>query len=382
VDGAAVAEALAAYDAERRPATAEVVLASRRGGPERVIDVVEARAPQGFRDLDAVAGYAEREAIVRGYATLAGYAPQQVNGREPAIPKLETRGLGKRYQLPVLEDLSLQVAPGELLCLLGPNGSGKTTLLRILAGLEAPDSGSVLVDGVEADRRARRRSVGVVFQEPRLLPWRTVRENVALCLKPLGLGSGAASRRATDYLRLVGLPGFEGYYPSRLSGGMQQRAAIARALAVEPEILFLDEPFSALDPETRRDLQRALVEIWRATGKTVVFVTHNLEEALAVGTRVALLTARPARLLRDWEVGDTGNAGDADASARRQALAAELLEHLAGQVRRQRRLDARLAGPQPGGSPLVGSPQGEPQQGDPRQPGTVPADPRRAPAGA
>ncbi|HEX2515362.1 MAG TPA: ABC transporter ATP-binding protein [Chloroflexota bacterium] len=252
----------------------------------------------------------------------------------PAPYKLETRGLGKRFQLPVLEGLSLGVAPGELLCLLGPNGSGKTTLLRILAGLEAPDAGAVLVDGEAVDPRARRQAVGVVFQEPRLLPWRTVRENVTLCLKPLGLRGAAAARRAADYLRLVGLSGFEGYYPSRLSGGMQQRAAIARALAVEPEVLLMDEPFSALDPETRRELQGALVEIWRATRKTIVFVTHSLEEALAVGTRVAMLTARPARLLRTWDVG---------AHADRQALAGELLEQLADQGRQQRRLDLQRA---------------------------------------
>jgi NitT/TauT family transport system ATP-binding protein len=253
----------------------------------------------------------------------------------PAPYKLETRGLGKRFRLPVLDGLSLGVGPGELLCLLGPNGSGKTTLLRILTGLEAPDAGSVLVDGQVVEPRARRQAIGVVFQEPRLLPWRTVRENVTLCMRPLGLTGAPAARRAASYLELVGLHGFEGYYPARLSGGMQQRAAIARALAIEPEVLLLDEPFSALDPETRRDLQVTLVEIWRATRKTIVFVTHSLDEALAVGTRVALLTARPARLLRTWDVA---------AHADRQALAADVLGHLAGQVRRQRLLDAQRAG--------------------------------------
>jgi NitT/TauT family transport system ATP-binding protein len=246
--------------------------------------------------------------------------------------KLETRGLAKRFRLPVLDDLSLGVAPGELLCLLGPNGCGKTTLLRILAGLEAPDAGSVLVDGHALDSRARRQTVGVVFQEPRLLPWRTVRENVTLCLKPLGLTGVAAAGRAADYLALVGLHGFEGYLPNRLSGGMQQRAAIARALAVEPGLLLMDEPFSALDPETRRDLQATLVGIWRATRRTIVFVTHGIEEALTVGSRAALLTARPARVLRTWDLA-------AHTDADRQALAGALLEALAEQVRRQRRLD-------------------------------------------
>ena len=252
--------------------------------------------------------------------------------QEPVRLKLEARGLGKRFQIPVLDGLSLGVAPGELLCLLGPNGSGKTTLLRILAGLEVPDAGSVLVDGEVVDPRARRQAVGVVFQEPRLLPWRTVRENVALCLRPLGLSGAAAARSASEYLDLVGLHGFEGYYPARLSGGMQQRASIARALAVEPAILLMDEPFSALDPESRRDQQAAVLEIWRATRTTIVFVTHSIEEALAIGTRVALLTARPARLLRTWDL-----FGATD----RRALAGELLALLGEEVRAQRRLDAR-----------------------------------------
>ena len=247
---------------------------------------------------------------------------------------LETRGLTKAFEIPILDDLALAVRPGELLCLLGPNGCGKTTLLRILAGLESPDAGTVLVDDAAADLRSGRPTVGIVFQEPRLLPWKSAAENVALSLKPLGLSGDRAARRAAEYLDLVGLHGFGGYHPARLSGGMQQRAAIARALAVEPAILLLDEPFSALDPETRRDQQDAVVEIWRATGKTIVFITHSIEEALAIGTRVALLSARPARLLRSWHL---------DASTNRHALADEIRGLLGEQVREQRRLDARRA---------------------------------------
>jgi NitT/TauT family transport system ATP-binding protein len=243
---------------------------------------------------------------------------------------LEARGLSKAFALPVLEDLTLGVGSGELVCLLGPNGCGKTTLLRILAGLEPPDDGTVLVNGADPFRRSGRPAVGVVFQEPRLLPWKTAAENIAVCLKPLDITGDSAASRAAEYLDLVGLHGFGGYHPTQLSGGMQQRVAIARALAVEPDILLLDEPFSALDPETRRDQQQALVEVWRATGKTIVFITHSIEEALAIGTRIVLLSARPAQMLRAW---------DLDARTDRRVLADEILGQLAEQVRAQRRLD-------------------------------------------
>jgi NitT/TauT family transport system ATP-binding protein len=140
------------------------------------------------------------------------------------------------------------------------------------------------------------RKVGIVFQEDRLLPWLTLRENVALVLTPLGVPAAARTAAAERYLRLVGLGGFEGYYPGRVSGGMRQRAAIARALAIEPDLLLMDEPFGALDAQNRRIMQNEVRRIWGETGRTIVFVTHSIEEAAAVGTTLVMLSARPARV--------------------------------------------------------------------------------------
>ncbi len=211
--------------------------------------------------------------------------------------KLEIRSLCQTYQMPVIDHLDLKVAEGEFVCLLGPNGCGKTTLLRIISGLEPPSSGQVLVDGHNLSSEGHNdHRVAVVFQEPRLLPWRSIQDNIALCLKPLNVDRKEARERCLRYLRLVGLEGFEHYYPNKLSGGMQQRASIARALAVEPEILLMDEPFSALDAQNRRIMQDEILKIWRETGKTILFITHSISEALRLGTRVILLTARPARV--------------------------------------------------------------------------------------
>ncbi len=245
--------------------------------------------------------------------------------------KLEVRGLSKRFEVPVLEQLNLLVHPGEFLCLLGPNGCGKTTLLRVLAGLEEPDAGTVLLDGTEVNLSAPHAgSIGVVFQEPRLLPWQSIERNIASCLRPLGVTGPQAAERIREVLSRVGLAGFEHYFPSHLSGGMQQRASIARALAVESEILLMDEPFSALDPENRRIMQVEVARLWRETGRTVVFVTHSIEEALSLGTRVVLFSARPAQPIAEFSV---------DRDTDRQAIGAQLLSVLSEQVQRQRDLD-------------------------------------------
>jgi ABC-type nitrate/sulfonate/bicarbonate transport system ATPase subunit len=211
--------------------------------------------------------------------------------------KLEVSGVGKDYLIPVIESVSFAAEAGEFVCVLGPNGCGKTTLLRIVGGIEPATRGRVTLDGqpIVADAHHVRR-IGVVFQEDRLLPWLSLRDNVALVLTPLGGTAAARAATAEHYLRLVGLAGFEDYYPGRVSGGMRQRAAIARALAIEPELLLMDEPFGALDAQNRRIMQAEVRRIWRETGRTILFVTHSIEEAAAIGTTLVMLSARPCRV--------------------------------------------------------------------------------------
>jgi NitT/TauT family transport system ATP-binding protein len=206
-------------------------------------------------------------------------------------------GSGK---LPVLERLSFRVAEGEFLCLVGPSGYGKTTLLRLLAGLERPKTGRVYLAGEKVDQP--RRDVGIVFQEPTLMAWRTVEANVALPLEIDGCGNGEACQKARELLDLVGLSGFEDYYPAQLSGGMAQRVALARALVHDPQLLLLDEPFGALDALTRECMGLELLRIWQASRKTVVMVTHSVSEAVFLADRVLVLGARPAAIVAEITV--------------------------------------------------------------------------------
>jgi NitT/TauT family transport system ATP-binding protein len=201
--------------------------------------------------------------------------------------------------LTALDSLSLDVRDGEFLTLVGPSGSGKTTLLDLLAGLSTPTSGEVLVDGQPVTGPGKDRAV--VFQQYALFPWRTASANVSIGLEGKGPDGRKLSRReraakASEYLKLVGLAGFEDRFPHELSGGMKQRVAIARSLAYEPDVLLMDEPFAALDAQTREQLQDELLRIWRATRKTIVFITHGIDEAVYLGQRVAVLSARPGRL--------------------------------------------------------------------------------------
>ena len=202
------------------------------------------------------------------------------------------RHLSKSYKLngaplQVLRDINLHVRSGESLAIVGASGSGKTTLLRVLAGLEDSDTGEVLVDGKAVRGVGAERAV--IFQEPRLLPWLTVLDNVSFGLETSGLSREQARGRARHYVKLVGLQQFEAAYPRQLSGGMAQRVGIARALAVQPEILLLDEPLGALDAMTKIGMQQELARIWRDEDVTTILVTHDLEEAIYLADRILIL---------------------------------------------------------------------------------------------
>jgi NitT/TauT family transport system ATP-binding protein len=201
---------------------------------------------------------------------------------------------GRQGQLLALENVSFTVASGEFICILGPSGCGKSTLLSLIAGLDLPDKGEILVQGVPVTGPGRDRVV--IFQEAALFPWLSVLENVAFGLELAGMAQVQRREKARQCLHLVGLHAFHKAYVHELSGGMKQRVALARALALEPQVLLMDEPFAALDAISRDDLHHELQSIWWQTGTTIVFVTHNVREALVLGDRTLLMTARPGRI--------------------------------------------------------------------------------------
>ena len=216
-------------------------------------------------------------------------------------PVIQVSTLSKRYPveggrstLTVLDRIDLSVAEGEFVSLVGPSGCGKTTLLKMIAGLIRHDDGGIRIRGTEVTGIPER--IGFVFQEPGLLPWRPVERNVELALEALGLSAAQKKERVTRYLEMTGLGKFASYPPYQLSGGMQQRVGLARALAVEPEVLFMDEPFGALDALTRARLQEELARIVERTRTTAVFVTHDVDEAIFLSDRVVVLSARPGRV--------------------------------------------------------------------------------------
>ncbi|MGH2658090.1 MAG: ABC transporter ATP-binding protein, partial [Actinomycetota bacterium] len=213
------------------------------------------------------------------------------------------RGVSKRFAgrggegVTAVTSIDLDVGPGEFVSLIGPSGCGKSTLLRVVGDLVAPTGGSVQVNGKPAHQARRDRDYGIVFQDPVLYDWRTVARNIALPLEMLGWDREHRAGRVKEMLELVELTGFEGHHPWQLSGGMQQRVSIARALSFSPALLLMDEPFGALDEMTRERLNGELLRIWQQSGCTIVFVTHSISEAVFLSTTVVVMSARPGRIV-------------------------------------------------------------------------------------
>jgi NitT/TauT family transport system ATP-binding protein len=235
-------------------------------------------------------------------------AAKRTNGAEPASrqapSQIAGRGIvvdfvldGRRQR--VLEDININVPKGSLVSLIGPSGCGKSTLLKVMAGLVIPTKGTIAVDGMAPQEAAKKRVIGLVFQEATLLPWKNALENAAFLLMTADetVSKSQAYGRAADMLKLVSLEDAERKMPSQLSGGMGQRVAIARALALDPQVLLMDEPFGALDAITREEMSRCLLEIWERTGKTIVLVTHSIDEAVFLSGEVHVMGTGPARII-------------------------------------------------------------------------------------
>jgi NitT/TauT family transport system ATP-binding protein len=241
-----------------------------------------------FRDIAQAAALPKREVM-----TLS---------KEPAARVVDIQGLSVVFETaegPVhaLADVNLAIETGEFVSFIGPSGCGKTTLLRVIADLEQPTSGRLAVNGLSAGAARLARQYGYVFQAPALYPWRTIARNVTLPLEIFGLPKAEREARAKHYLDLVGLADFAGRFPWQLSGGMQQRASIARALSFEPQLLLMDEPFGALDEIVRDNLNLQLLRLWQRTRKTVLFVTHSIPEAVFLSTRIVVMSPRPGRII-------------------------------------------------------------------------------------
>ena len=196
-----------------------------------------------------------------------------------------------------LSNVSLQIADGEFVSFIGPSGCGKTTMLRVIADLQQPTAGTLLVNGMSAEQARLARRYGYVFQAPALFPWRTIEKNLKLPLEVMGFSDSEQRQRAARYLALVNLTGFERKFPWQLSGGMQQRVSIARALSFDPALLLMDEPFGALDEIVRDHLNEQLLQLWDKTGKTVLFVTHSIPEAVFLSSKIVVMSPRPGRII-------------------------------------------------------------------------------------
>lgn len=248
--------------------------------------------------------------------------------------RIVVRGLGKHFtdisrqeEILALDGIDLDIGDDEFLTVLGPSGCGKTTLLNIIAGFDHPTNGDVRLDGEAILKPGPDR--GVVFQHFALFPWKTVLQNVLYGLEKQRLPREERTRRAREYIDLVGLAGFEDSYPSQLSGGMKQRAAIARTLAIDPRILLMDEPFGALDAQTRSLMQAELLRIWQRSRKTVIFVTHDVQEAVFLAERIAVMSARPGRIKEIVEA----HFDKEDPGLIRSPSFVEMVDHVWGLVR-------------------------------------------------
>ena len=264
--------------------------------------------------------------------------------RAVVADKIIVRDLGKIFEgrkssTAALDHFNLDLIEGEFLCIVGPSGCGKTTFLRIIAGLEEPSDGTITVHRSGAGERPLN---AMVFQEQSLLPWLTVIDNVAFGLEMRGLGRRERYARAQPHIEMVGLSRFRDYYPHQLSGGMKQRVSLARAFANDPEILLMDEPFASLDAQNKMILQEELLHIWETHRKTVIFITHAIDEALTLGDRVVVMSAAPGRIMEVINVGFARPRQVAELRARPEfgELSLGIWRMLEGEVRKARRSDA------------------------------------------
>lgn len=267
--------------------------------------------------------------------------------------KISIRQLHKTFRkrserLPALQGINLDVQEGEFMVIVGPSGCGKSTLLDMLAGLSRPDGGEILLDGKPVEGPGLDR--GIVFQQYALFPWKTALGNVEFGLEAKGVARRERRERAYEFIRLVGLQGFEDRYPHELSGGMKQRVAIARSLAYDPEVLLMDEPFAALDAQTREILQGELLRIWEKTRKTILFITHGIDEAVFLGQRVAVMTSRPGTIKEVIEVPFETRSSEEDlrSSPEFSRLRHQIWELLKDEVSRAQQLEGGVRMQHPG----------------------------------
>src|SRR5580700_10866361 len=241
-------------------------------------------------------------ALIEPHISFAGPAEQPPTDTAPKRLVVDAENISLRFEtadgpVDALSNVSLQVGEGEFVSFIGPSGCGKTTMLRVIADLQQPTSGSLRVNGMSAEAARLARSYGYVFQAPALFPWRTIEKNLKLPLEIMGFSEKDQQQRVEHYLSLVNLTGFERKFPWQLSGGMQQRVSIARALSFDPAMLLMDEPFGALDEIVRDHLNEQLLQLWKSTEKTVLFVTHSIPEAVFLSTKIVVMSPRPGRII-------------------------------------------------------------------------------------